>query len=255
MRDIARLQMLGKIQNCGFEPNRGDRGERLQNKYLTIFESLSNPAFFLDANDCVDNINRAASAFLGRSDIPGSEYYCRLRDRRLEFTELGTDVSIFTGCLQDQSASKVLPWLSEDIRDFSGSSEAQRVVERSLLSETTERHFRVQFMRMLDVSGKFSGCVVVINDITRSKTAEQERERLISQLQEALAEVRRLSGMLPICSACKKVRDDAGYWQQIESYVAERSEAQFSHSICGCCANRLLFDITRLVESRAHVPD
>jgi hypothetical protein len=55
-------------------------------------------------------------------------------------------------------------------------------------------------MRMLDISGKFSGCVVVINDITRRKTSERERERLISELQEALVKVRKLSGMLPICA-------------------------------------------------------
>lgn len=210
-----------------------------KNKYLTIFESLSRPAFFLDAKDCIDNINRAASAFLGRSEIPGSEYYCRIRDRSLEYSELGDDARVCTGCLQDESASTVLPWLRDDLRDFTGSSDSQRVVEKSIQSGATKRHFEVQFMSMLDVSGKFAGSVVVINDITRRKTAEQERERLIIELQDAFAEVRKLSGMLPICAACKKIRDDEGYWQQIESYITERSDAQFSHSICPDCAKRL----------------
>jgi DNA-binding response OmpR family regulator len=57
----------------------------------------------------------------------------------------------------------------------------------------------------------------------------------VAELEEALASVRRLSGLLPICSYCKKVRDDRNYWSQVEAYVTERSEAKFSHSICPEC--------------------
>lgn len=75
----------------------------------------------------------------------------------------------------------------------------------------------------------------VILDITERKRAEDEKERAVVRLQQALAEVRTLSGLLPICSYCKKVRDDRGYWSQIEAYVSEHSEAQFSHGICPEC--------------------
>jgi len=68
---------------------------------------------------------------------------------------------------------------------------------------------------------------------------EEERERLIVELQRALAEVRHLSGLLPICSCCKKIRDDQGYWSQVEVYIQNHSEAEFSHSICPDCAQRL----------------
>lgn len=67
-------------------------------------------------------------------------------------------------------------------------------------------------------------------------------ERLLAEkarLEEALAQIRRLSGLLPICASCKKVRDDRGYWTQIEAYVRERSEADFTHGICPECAARL----------------
>lgn len=71
------------------------------------------------------------------------------------------------------------------------------------------------------------------------KRAEEEREKLIGELQEALAEVRTLSGLLPICSSCKKIRDDQGYWNQIEVYISHHSQATFSHSICPECAKKL----------------
>ncbi len=67
------------------------------------------------------------------------------------------------------------------------------------------------------------------------KRLHREREEVIARLDRALAEVKQLSGMLPICAHCKKVRDDTGYWKQIERYVAERSEAEFSHGICPQC--------------------
>ena len=75
----------------------------------------------------------------------------------------------------------------------------------------------------------------VISDITDRKLAEQEREELIRELQEADREVKTLSGLLPICANCKKIRDDNGYWQQIEAYIRQHSEAVFSHGICPDC--------------------
>jgi len=76
-------------------------------------------------------------------------------------------------------------------------------------------------------------------DITARKRAEEERERLIEELKEALAEVKALSGLLPICASCKSIRNDQGYWQQIEAYIKEHSEAEFSHSVCPECARKL----------------
>ena len=76
------------------------------------------------------------------------------------------------------------------------------------------------------------GLVSVIRDITERRQAEEEREKLISELQDALAKVKLLSGFLPICASCKKIRNDKGYWEQIEAYIRDHSEAQFSHSVC-----------------------
>lgn len=64
---------------------------------------------------------------------------------------------------------------------------------------------------------------------------QRSLEDRVRQLEEALTKVRRLQGLLPICSYCKKIRDDRNYWQQVEGYISEHSEAQFSHGICPDC--------------------
>lgn len=73
----------------------------------------------------------------------------------------------------------------------------------------------------------------------KNKDANEKKSKLITQLQESLAEIKTLSGLLPICVSCKNIRDDKGYWNQIEVYISGHSEAEFSHSICRECANML----------------
>ena len=88
----------------------------------------------------------------------------------------------------------------------------------------------------------FEGISASIGVALMRKQAEEEREKLILKLQKALSEVKTLSGFLPICASCKKIRDDKGYWNQIESYIKDHSEAQFSHGICPDCAQKLYPD-------------
>ena len=75
--------------------------------------------------------------------------------------------------------------------------------------------------------------------LTRSMRYAMEREQLVEELQEALATVKSLSGLLPICAWCKKIRDDKGYWTQVEQYINDHSEAQFTHAICPDCAHKM----------------
>ncbi len=77
-----------------------------------------------------------------------------------------------------------------------------------------------------------------VNAMVRILRAERERDRLIVQLEDALAKVKKLSGLLPICAGCKKIRDDNGYWNQIELYLKEHSDAIMTHSICPECAKK-----------------
>ena len=83
----------------------------------------------------------------------------------------------------------------------------------------------------------------VCRDITDRKRTEMERKNLIVELKDALAQVKTLRGLLPICSHCKKIRDDTGYWNQIESYIHKHSDAEFSHGICPECAKKYYPDM------------
>lgn len=87
-------------------------------------------------------------------------------------------------------------------------------------------------------------CVVsCISDITEQQRAREERERLISEREQALSEIRILSGLLPICAACKKIRDDKGYWNQLESYIRTHSQAEFTHGLCPECSRKMYGEI------------
>jgi hypothetical protein len=77
-------------------------------------------------------------------------------------------------------------------------------------------------------------------DLTERVRAEADRERLIGELQQALDRVKVLSGLIPICSHCKAVRDDKGYWQQVDAFMREHSDAKLSHAICPECAHKLM---------------
>jgi PAS domain S-box-containing protein len=105
-----------------------------------------------------------------------------------------------------------------------------------------------------DEKGQTIGLVGIGRDITERKKAETERERLIAELQDALADVKLLSGLVPICANCKKIRDDQGYWTQIESYIQDRSDAKFSHSICPDCAQILYPEYIAKIKEKENPP-
>lgn len=96
-----------------------------------------------------------------------------------------------------------------------------------------------------DDKGEIIGIHGVSRNITEQKQAAEEKERLITELQAALSEIKTLSGLLPICSHCKKIRDDRGYWNQLESYLMDHSDALLSHSICPECAEKFYADFRK----------
>ena len=90
------------------------------------------------------------------------------------------------------------------------------------------------FVKMISTLNK-----EIATRIESEHTLEAERDKL----KDALAEIKTLSGLIPICSSCKKIRDDKGYWNQVEIYIRDRSDAKFSHSLCPECALKLYPDI------------
>ena len=133
----------------------------------------------------------------------------------------------------------------EDLEDF-----AQRKKERQQgLSGQFERRFKTKDGRTLwtivsatplkDENGKFAGSFGTITDITGRKKAEKLLQEKIDELRKAFEQIKTLRGILPICMHCKKIRDDKGYWNQVEIYMRNNTEADFSHGICPECATAL----------------
>nr|WP_246433874.1 cache domain-containing protein [Spirochaeta isovalerica] len=97
------------------------------------------------------------------------------------------------------------------------------------LKSRTERDRKGQVVRLIGS----------LRDITSEKRADEEKEKLIRELKEALEQIKTLGGLIPICSSCKKIRDDSGYWNNLESYIESHSDASFSHGICPDCMEKI----------------
>jgi PAS domain S-box-containing protein len=143
-------------------------------------------------------------------------------------------------------------FLSEDVREkmrmdfiktLSDGIDSFEYVESSVLTKSGEKKAIAWHNTVLkDEAGRIVATLSSGMDITERRKIEAERERLIKELQEALSKVKVLSGMLPICASCKKVRDDKGYWTQIEAYIREHSQAEFTHGLCPECMKKLYPD-------------
>jgi PAS domain S-box-containing protein len=96
---------------------------------------------------------------------------------------------------------------------------------------------------ILNDVGAVETVICTSKNITKRKLAEVASKKEHGKLLKALKEIKTLSGFLPICVSCKKIRDDKGYWNQIEAYIQQHSDAQFSHAICPACAKKLYPDL------------
>lgn len=198
-----------------------------KNKYLTIFESIPNPVIILNRGEKIDTMNLAAAGLFKENSVAGSQYYCVSRDRHLEIEHSRTaaDESLDPSCFGGYALHELLPWLQDEIDRFYSEDTSSTEFEKMLQKPNQRITYRVKISKILDVSEKFDGAVIILEDIT--------------VLKKALDEVKTLRGFVPICSQCKNIRDDKGFWQQVEEYVQNHSEAQFSHSICPDCAKKL----------------
>ncbi len=111
-----------------------------------------------------------------------------------------------------------------------------------------ERHILWSCNAILDEEGGFEFVIVTGIDITALKEAEREKEALIQELKTALSNVKTLRGLLPMCASCQKIRNDHGYWQQVETYIREHSDADFTHGICPECAKRLYPEYAKIFD-------
>ncbi len=119
-------------------------------------------------------------------------------------------------------------------------SQGSLEIETTLIRKNAD-HFdaMVSLSVLRNSGGGITGMIGYTLDITKLKQVEQEREHLITELRQNLEKIKTLKGLVPICANCKKIRDDKGYWNQLESYIEKHSDASFSHGICPDCSDRL----------------
>lgn len=123
---------------------------------------------------------------------------------------------------------------------ISGEVELAGYFENKILrKDGEERIFAWHNTVLRDSTGKIVATVSAGEDITDKKVYDENREKLIEELKKALENIRTLKGLIPICAWCKKVRNDEGYWMKLESYLREHTEAEFTHSMCPECYEKM----------------
>lgn len=122
--------------------------------------------------------------------------------------------------------------------------------ENGIEIEKSGRIYELQTTPLLYHEQNSAGQIIMLYDVTTRTRLEQQQDLLIDELQEAINQVKTLTGLLPICANCKQIRDDEGSWQQVETYIQSRSTANFTHSICPTCLEELYPDIIKRRKQR-----
>jgi PAS domain S-box-containing protein len=113
-----------------------------------------------------------------------------------------------------------------------------KYVESKLVSLDKPIWLGTWLVPLRDESGQVTAVMGVSRDITNRKWLEEDKQKLLKRLQDSLSQVKTLSGLLPICASCKKIRDDSGYWQQVENYIQSHTDATFTHGVCPDCFSK-----------------
>ncbi len=144
----------------------------------------------------------------------------------------------------DLYSSEIAQGMTDDDHEVLKSGHPKLNIIERYESASGIRWVQTDKVPIFDKNGIPVGLIGFTQDITERKAAEEEREKLIFELKEAFSKIKQLSGMLPICSSCKKIRNDKGYWTHIEAYIRDHSEAEFTHGICPECFKKLYPDET-----------
>lgn len=175
--------------------------------------------------------------------------FVSVHDKDMKFVRINKSLADFLGADPENLMGKYCyevmhgrnkPW--ENCPHIS-SIEQRRTVTFEVLDDKIGIPLLVTCSPLMHDDGSPMGTVHVARDISEQKKESRLREELIRQLEESLAKVKLLSGFIPICASCKNIRDDKGYWKQVEEYIRDHSEAEFSHSICPDCIKKLYPDL------------
>jgi len=195
------------------------RNERL---YRFLSENTSDVVWQQDVNLCFTYLNDAAVQFSGYS------MHEMLGRSSLDF---------FT-----TEGRKIVDTVFARRREMEGRGESHKTIifeAPQIRKDGSTFWTEIATTPIYDDAGRTIGFNGVTRNIDRRKQAEAERERLIVELQATLTRIKQLEGILRICANCKKICDDTGTWHQIETYIQEHSDADFSHGICPDCQKKL----------------
>ena len=154
--------------------------------------------------------------------------------------DINPAASRLTGLFPSSSIGRDIDAMVSSWPEFLSSCRDEHIFQHEIPGrDNPSQCLDMNVIRLIEPSGHNLGRLIVVRDITARKQLEGEREGLIRNLQDALDRVRTLRGLLPICASCKKIRDDHGYWHQVEVYIHEHSGADFSHGLCPECSKKL----------------
>lgn len=187
-----------------------------QLKFRTIFEHSPLAIMYTDAEGTITTCNENASKLFGAP-----------KEKLIGFSYLSIRDNIMRNAIAEALSGKRSRFEGEYL-----------TVTGNVLTQMS-----ANFSPAIDSDGSVSGVIGIFEDITERKLVEKDRERLIRELKDALSKIKTLSGLIPICASCKRVRDDKGYWSQIEAYIRDHSQIDFSHGLCPDCAKNLYDDL------------
>jgi PAS domain S-box-containing protein len=204
-----------KMQNDELRRIQGEL-EKTLDRYSHLYDFSPVGYFTLSEKEIIEEVNLTGAALIGieRNDLIGKPFFRFVRR---------DDQDIFY---------KQRQYLLE--------TEKPQSCELRLVKK--DGHEFYALLESILIKNKDDACRqirVSVSVITERKLAQEQRDKLITELQKALSEVKTLRGFLPICANCKNIRNDKGYWEHIEKYIHDRSDAVFSHSICPECVKKL----------------
>ncbi|HTG43682.1 MAG TPA: PAS domain S-box protein [Verrucomicrobiae bacterium] len=183
-------------------------------RYATLFDTVPVGLFRCTPRGTLLDVNPALASIL---EIPREELIGR------NFAEVHPEVSDFQRWREHLEREGSVTWEDTRVKTARGQIRWVKIHAKALREVASAEVI-------------YEGSV---EDVTVSKQAETEKELLIAELQAALGKVRTLAGLLPICASCKKIRDEEGDWNMLETFIEDHSHAHFTHSFCPECAHRL----------------
>jgi hypothetical protein len=142
----------------------------------------------------------------------------------------------------NRRVTEVLPGIENDPSDWIGKYGNVAITGVATTFEGYSEALN-KWYRVIATCPKKGFFLTIFDDITDRKEIEKEKEELIEELRKAITEIKQLRGILPICASCKNICNDRGAWMQIESYLRDYSDAEFSHGICPGCIKKLYPDL------------